>query len=308
MICPVEWANRRTTRKNQKEDKTRRGQKQRQLKKLHQQSYVQLVGQGRHTRGQNTKNKPKLKHRVTQLTQIGRVRGVARRSRLLPALVIWPLTAHLFRDGASFLLLIETPPTFGCSLRFSPPYNILHMNVLLISSPSCFAVCSHHLSPSIGIVFSLPSSVPNFSVSHSSAFFISSNHLFLTHLVPPCTFHIPLCEFYCRLNTLPQGHLCASSSSSRLLVYLFLLWRSTGGRYRINIRRKKGTKGKQTKTKPLHIARSFPGFSSSIMPKLNFELRCPIQPDLTSSRKPKQGMNFRLCRQLFQVRDRARSH
>ena len=42
------------------------------------------------------------------------------------------------------------------------------------------------------------------------------------HPVPPCTCHIlPLCEFYS--IALPQGHLCASSSSSRLLVYLFFL-------------------------------------------------------------------------------------
>ena len=34
------------------------------------------------------------------------------------ALVIRPLTTHPFRDGAPFLLLIETPPTLGRSLRF----------------------------------------------------------------------------------------------------------------------------------------------------------------------------------------------
>ena len=169
MICPVEWANRRTTRKNQKEDKTRRGQKQRQLKKLHQQSYVQLVGQGRHTRGQNTKNKPKLKHRVTQLTQIGRVRGVARRSRLLPALVIWPLTAHLFRDGASFLLLIETPPTFGRSLRFSICYmETLCLSYLLSVSPS---VATIYLVGSFSRYHLVYQTSP---MSHSSIFLISS--------------------------------------------------------------------------------------------------------------------------------------
>ena len=40
----------------------------------------------------------------------------------------------------------ETPPTFGRSLRF---FHILHRNLLLTVSPSCFAVCSHHLSPGI---------------------------------------------------------------------------------------------------------------------------------------------------------------
>ena len=33
-------------------------------------------------------------------------------------LVKWPLTARPFRDGAPFLLLLETPPTFGRSVHF----------------------------------------------------------------------------------------------------------------------------------------------------------------------------------------------
>ena len=33
-------------------------------------------------------------------------------------LVIWPLTTHPVRDGAPFLLLMGTPPTFGCSFHF----------------------------------------------------------------------------------------------------------------------------------------------------------------------------------------------
>ena len=52
--------------------------------------------------------------------------------------------------------LIETPPTLGRSLRFC---HIFHWNCLLILSPSCFAVCGHHLSPWIAIVFSLLSSL-----------------------------------------------------------------------------------------------------------------------------------------------------
>ena len=82
---------------------------------------------------------------------------------MLLALVILPLTTHPFRDGAPFLLLIETPTTFGRSLRF---FHILHGNCLLILSPSCFAVCGHHLSPRIAIVFSLLSSLPLFHVTH----------------------------------------------------------------------------------------------------------------------------------------------
>ena len=45
-------------------------------------------------------------------------------THLLLALAIWPLTTHPFRDGAPFLLLIETPPTFGRSLRFFHIYYI----------------------------------------------------------------------------------------------------------------------------------------------------------------------------------------
>ena len=37
------------------------------------------------------------------------VRGGGGRAHLLLALVILPLTTHPFRDGAPFLLLIETP-------------------------------------------------------------------------------------------------------------------------------------------------------------------------------------------------------
>ena len=53
-------------------------------------------------------------------------RGEGRRTRLLLALVIWPFTTHSFRDGAPFLLLLETPPTVGRSLRC---FYILHRNV-----------------------------------------------------------------------------------------------------------------------------------------------------------------------------------
>ena len=51
----------------------------------------------------------------------------------LLALVIVPLTTHPFRDGAPFLLLVETPPTYGRSLRFPP---MLRELFLLTFSPS----------------------------------------------------------------------------------------------------------------------------------------------------------------------------
>ena len=43
----------------------------------------------------------------------------AGRTHLLLTLIIWPLTTHPVRDEAPFLLLIETPPTFGRLLRWS---------------------------------------------------------------------------------------------------------------------------------------------------------------------------------------------
>ena len=94
---------------------------------------------------------------------------------------------------------------------------------LLTLSPSCFAVCGHHLSPRIAIVFSLLSSVPNFPMSHQFVYF--PHLLVLTHPVRPCTLHIrPISESYS--TALPQGHICPSSSSSQLpaiVWYLFLL-------------------------------------------------------------------------------------
>ena len=71
-------------------------------------------------------------------------------THLLVDLVTRPLTTHPFRDGAPFLLLIETPPTFGRSERL---FHIPRNTVLLILSPFSLAVSGHHLSPSIAIVF-----------------------------------------------------------------------------------------------------------------------------------------------------------
>ena len=58
---------------------------------------------------------------------------------------------HPIRDGASSLLLIETPPTFGRSLRC---FHILRdLFCFTILSPSYLAACGHHLSLRIAIVF-----------------------------------------------------------------------------------------------------------------------------------------------------------
>ena len=75
-----------------------------------------------------------------------------------------PLTTHPFRDGAPFPLPIETSPTLGRSRRF---VHRLHKKRLALS-----------LAPSISYDsdrFSLLSSVPNLSMSHSFFFFISSS-------------------------------------------------------------------------------------------------------------------------------------
>ena len=87
------------------------------------------------------------------------------------------MTTHPFRDGAPFLLLIDTYNIWALITFF---FQI----VLLSLSPSCFTFCGHHLSCRIAIVFLLLSSVLHFSVSHSSIFFISNQH------VPPCRFQV----------------------------------------------------------------------------------------------------------------------
>ena len=72
------------------------------------------------------------------------------RIRVLLALVIGPSTTHPFRDGALFLLVIDTFSVWA-PIAFS---HLLHGKYVLILSPSCFAVCGQHLFPRIAIVFS----------------------------------------------------------------------------------------------------------------------------------------------------------
>ena len=98
-------------------------------------------------------------------------------AHLLLTLAVSPLTTHPVRDGAPFLLLKEIIPTFGRSLH---RFHKLRGVFLPVLSPSCFAVCAHHLSPRIVsqrivIVFSLLSKVPNSSMSHPTVSFISSD-------------------------------------------------------------------------------------------------------------------------------------
>ena len=68
-------------------------------------------------------------------SSVDTVRG-AERAHLLLALVVWPLTTHLFRDGEPFLLLTEASPIFGRSLAvffFFPPY--IASNAFCLSCP-----------------------------------------------------------------------------------------------------------------------------------------------------------------------------
>ena len=68
----------------------------------------------------------------------GEGRGGARRGErihLFLAFVIWPLTTQTFRDGAPFLLLVETPPTVGLSLRASHRKHLLVFHPLSASLP-----------------------------------------------------------------------------------------------------------------------------------------------------------------------------
>ena len=54
---------------------------------------------------------------------------------MLLAIVIRPLTTQPFRDGAApFLLIIETPPTFGPSFYPFPYTRVSHKNCLLVLS------------------------------------------------------------------------------------------------------------------------------------------------------------------------------
>ena len=84
----------------------------------------------------------------------------------------------------------------------------LHRNLLHILSPSCFAVCGHHLSSSIATVFSL---LPNASNDLCHLNLLPALPP-LACLVPPYKVHIlPLYVFYSLL-------LCHKGKSMRLLL------------------------------------------------------------------------------------------
>ena len=123
-------------------------------------------------------------------------------------------TTRPLRDGVPFLLLIEAPSIFRCSLRF---FHILHRNLLHILSPSSFAVCGHHLSPSIAIVFSLLSKASNDFMPPSFTSRISFSRMSR----PPYTVHtLPLYVFYSLL-------LCHKGKSVLLLLSPLEYWYTT---------------------------------------------------------------------------------
>ena len=91
----------------------------------------------------------------------------------------------------------------------------------LILSPSCFAVCDHHLFPRIAIVSRY------YLVYQNSRCHIRRFSSSITHLGPPCIFYILPILWVMFSTAFPQGHIYASSSSSsRLLIYLVLSGRS----------------------------------------------------------------------------------
>lgn len=78
---------------------------------------------------------PRISTMGDALDMRGRGRG---RTPLFIALVLWPLTTHPFQAGASFLLVLETPPVFGRSFIFphSVFSNVAHLLFRCLWPPS----------------------------------------------------------------------------------------------------------------------------------------------------------------------------
>ena len=86
--------------------------------------------------------------------------------------VVWPLTRHPFRDGAPFLLQIDTSNIWALDTLF--PY--VTNKPFAYPIPVLFCRLQPPSFPRIAIVFSLPSinSLQNSSMSNASNFLISS--------------------------------------------------------------------------------------------------------------------------------------
>ena len=122
-----------------------------------------------------------------------------------------------FFKGYVYMVLVDPPPVRdsrkgpGCRL-----FVFLCTSGLAQLATGCELGDLIRLSPRIAIYFSLLSSVPIFSMLHSSILLISPFHTSRSSLY----IHIlPICEFY-SLLLLPQGHIC--------LCIFFLLPSTTG--------------------------------------------------------------------------------
>ena len=179
---------------------------------------------------------------------------------MLP-LVIWPWTTHPFRDGAPFLLLTETSPTFGRSVRFFH----IPVSAIFFSLSYLFALWSSvatiHLL-GYAIVFALLSNESNLSTPLAPIFLISSYNKFRSSLYSP---HSPTAAWVLLSPAFPQGQLCMPSSSSTPLLVCFFssFWQvqvsytiKGGGEPQALSRWKQGEEGVETRgrcSRKIHI-------------------------------------------------------
>ena len=98
------------------------------------------------------------------------------------------MTTHPLPDEAPFPLLTDTSNIWAL-VAFV--FHMLHINILLILSTSCFAVCGHHLSPRIAIVLSLPLGGFENTMDPYSSSLHTSHCIDGTFLL--CYIRLPLC-------------------------------------------------------------------------------------------------------------------
>ena len=143
---------------------------------------------------------------------------------MLVSLAIWPLTTCPFRAGAAFLLLTETPSTFGCSLRF---FHIRYLETVSLSYP-------HPVSPSEATTYLL--GYRSFS-RYSLVYQTLPCHISLISSSPPLTHPVAPCIYFTFSHYLsPTLHCCATRAhmcihalllpTTGIPWYLFLAGRS----------------------------------------------------------------------------------
>ena len=146
------------------------------------------------------------------------------------------------RDGAPFLLLIKPLQCLGAQYVFS----LLYHFEMFISSSSCFAICGHHLSPRVAMVFLLLSRVPNLSICQIRLFSSSPPP---TH---PILFHYVTSSVFCCARK-EAGGVHLTHSLSRIFIDA-----------RIPATRRRGTLGNHRSGRHrVHQARSAVRFSAS---------------------------------------------